>query len=186
MRNAMIVAVVAGALALAGCGKEESTGQAASPASGVVAVDNSATADAAILASAAAARDAAAVASEAAEIKAAVKADSHNYAIEQDGEYGYKSGLSDQDRAQGTVTKPLAMVRYRGQIKGAYTVDSISGDGLTLRLDCADPCEYVRMRGIARGQVLDTKTIENSPDSLAHDIFEDAMDGKLKVYGKKG
>jgi hypothetical protein len=110
----------------------------------------------------------------------------HNYAMEQDGEYGYESGISEDDAKQGTVTKPLMMYRYLGKIHGAYTVETSGDDGAVARASCEDPCNFVKIRLIADGQVLKTETIANTDGSLISGVLEDAMSGQLSPYGKKG
>jgi hypothetical protein len=93
----------------------------------------------------------------------------HNYAMEQDGEYGYESGISEDDAKQGTVAKPLMMYRYLGKIHGAYTVETSGDGGAVARASCEDPCNFVKIRLIADGQVLKTETMANTDGSLISD-----------------
>lgn len=109
----------------------------------------------------------------------------HNYAMEQDGEYGYESGISEDDAKQGTVAKPLMMYRYLGKIHGAYTVETSGDDGAVARASCEDPCDFVKIRLIAGGQVLKTETMANADGSLINGVMQDAMDGQLKPYRRQ-
>lgn len=111
---------------------------------------------------------------------------SHNYALEEDGEYGYPPAISDEERNQGVTTKPLVMVRYRGEKNGIYVLEEHDDSGAVFRMECEGLCKYVKTKVIVDGRVIKTATIPNAPASLMHAVFEDAMDGELKPYGKHG
>ncbi len=125
----------------------------------------------------------AAVAAEAPPAKPnAPVAPSHFYVLEQDGEYGYQPAISEDDARQGVATKALVMVRYRGRKDGAYVVDVNNDTGATLRVQCKNPCEYVRTQAIVDGQIIHTETLANAPDSVIYAVLADAMNGQLKPY----
>ncbi|MGK8887558.1 hypothetical protein [Burkholderia gladioli] len=107
---------------------------------------------------------------------------SHQYVLEQDGEYGYQPAISEEDARQGVATKALVMVRYRGKKDGAYVVEVNNDTGATLRVQCKNPCEYVRTQAIVDGQVIHTETLANAPDSVIYAVLEDARNGQLKPY----
>jgi hypothetical protein len=106
----------------------------------------------------------------------------HNYVMEQDGEYGYQPGISEDEAKQGTAVEPLLMYRYRGKIGGAYTVEIIGDDDVTYRASCEDPCKFIKIRAIANGQTLKTETMANTDGSVINAVIEDAMSGQLKMY----
>jgi hypothetical protein len=110
----------------------------------------------------------------------------HNYALEEDGEYGYPPAISDDERSQGITTKPLVMVRYRGEKDGTYVLEETDDSGAVFRMECEGLCKYVKTKVIVDGQVIKTATVPNAPESLMHAVFEDAMDGQLKPYSKHG
>jgi len=109
----------------------------------------------------------------------------HNYTTEQEGEYGYQSAISDDDRRQGIAAKPLMMVRYRGVIDGRTTIDQQASDGGVMRVDCKEPCDFLRLRLMVGGQTIHTETLPNDPQTLGGEMMDDARNGKLKVYGAK-
>jgi hypothetical protein len=110
---------------------------------------------------------------------------SHNYAMEEDGLYGYQPGISDEERSQGVATKALVMIRSRGEKNGTYVVE-MPGDRAVMRMECKEPCEYVKTKVIVDGQVIKTETVPNADGSLMSAVFEDALGDQLKPYGKRG
>lgn len=109
---------------------------------------------------------------------------SHNYAMEQDGQYGYEAGISDDDVKHGVVSKPLVMYRYRGKIDGAYTVQMGSDGGVTYMVSCAAPCDFVKIRAVLDGRTIKTDTMANAPGSIINAVIEDAMNGQLEISGR--
>lgn len=105
--------------------------------------------------------------------------------MEEDGEYGYQPGISEEEANKGVATKALAMVRYRGEKNGVFMVDVPDESGAIFRMECKDPCEYVKTRVIVEGQTIKSQTVPNAPNSLMHAVFEDAMNGKLTPYKKQ-
>lgn len=109
----------------------------------------------------------------------------HNYVMTENGEYGYQPLVSDDERSKGVVTKALIMVKYRGQHDGVYTAEVTSDEGAIYRIECKDPCEFVKTKVIAGGEVLKSETIPNTPGSMVSVILEDALAGNLQPYNKK-
>lgn len=108
----------------------------------------------------------------------------HNYVMEEGGEYGYQPAISEEEANNGVATKALEMVRYRGEKNGTYIVDAPDESGAIFRMECKDPCEYVKTRVIVEGQTIKSETVPNAPRSLMHAVLEDAMNGQLKPYKK--
>jgi hypothetical protein len=111
---------------------------------------------------------------------------SHNYAMEEDGLYGYQPDISDEEKSQGVATKALVMIRYRGEKNGTYVIEMPNDSGAVMRLECKDPCQYVKTKIMLGGEVLKTETVPNTSGSLMSAVFEDALGGQLKPYGKHG
>jgi hypothetical protein len=111
---------------------------------------------------------------------------SHNYALEEDGEYGYQPGISEDEKSQGVATKALVMIRYRGEKNGTYVIEMPGDAGAVMRMECKEPCQYVKTKIMVGGEVLKTETVPNTSGSLMSAVFEDALDGQLKPYGKHG
>jgi hypothetical protein len=159
--------------------------QAALAASGMSGSDFSEKAPGPTIAAASeAAAKAAADAAEASEV-AAEMALMHNYTTEQEGEYGYQAAIGNDDRNSGIAAKPLMMIRYRGVIAGRTTIDEQSSEGGVMRLDCKDPCDFIRLRLMVDGQTVHTETLPNHPSTLGGEMMDDARNGKLKVYAAK-
>jgi hypothetical protein len=110
---------------------------------------------------------------------------SHNYATEEDGLYGYQAGISDDERNHGIATKALVMIRYRGKRNDVYVVE-MPGDSAAMRMECKDPCEFVKTKVIVDGRVIKTETVPNVQGSLISAVFEDALGGQLKIYRSHG
>lgn len=107
----------------------------------------------------------------------------HYYSIAQDGEYGYQSALSDDDRKAGTMTKPLLMVRYQGKTGNKYRVDLID-NGVTNKVSCESPCKFIKSETYLDGYKARTDTVAAAEGSLVWAILQDAMNGQLEVYQK--
>lgn len=103
----------------------------------------------------------------------------------EDGEYGYQPAISEEEANNGVATTALAMVRYQGQKNGVYVLEMHDESGSIFRMECKDPCEYVKTRVIFQGQTIKSETVPNAPNSLMHAVFEDAMGGKLTPYKKQ-
>lgn len=110
----------------------------------------------------------------------------HNYVYEKNGIYGYQQQLSQDDINAGTASKPLDMVKYLGQKNGVYRVlliDESDGSASNL-LSCSPPCTYMTIETLYAGQSMNKQTIP-TVGTLGGDILNDAMNGKLKIYGQK-
>lgn len=65
-------------------------------------------------------------------------------------------------------------------------LEETDDSGAVFRMECESLCKYVKTKVIVEGQVIKTATVPNAPESLMHAVFEDALDGQLKPYGKHG
>lgn len=153
-------------LGLASCGGGESTSQ-------------SATAVVAPTAPASPAQS-----NEQASPSAATPAPSHHYAMEENGEYGYESGISEDEQKAGQVASKITMVRYRGVMKGYHTLTSTK-NGVTTTLRCKDPCEFAKVSNSAGSISSDPETMRLAEGSLGWAMAQDAMNGQLQVYHKQ-
>lgn len=110
----------------------------------------------------------------------------HNYAMEQDGTYGYEPALSEDDIRSGRAVKPLVMMRYVGMREGSYVILVLDQDNknVATRMACQAPCNFATTQLMAGTTVLKTETIRVTHNSLAGGMFEDAMSGVLKPYGQ--
>lgn len=110
----------------------------------------------------------------------------HNYAMEQEGTYGYEPALSEDDVRSGRAVKPLVMMRYVGMRDGNYVILVLDQDNknVATRMACQAPCNFATTQFIAGSTVLKTETIRVTRSSLAGAMFEDAMSGQLKPYGQ--
>lgn len=162
MKSALFICAIA--VALAGCDNSSETSAASAAPQAQASPSTPSSADAVAVA------------------PAAPTPPTHNYAMEDEGEYGYQPAISEDDAKNGVAAKPLEMVRYRGEQKGAYTVDAVDQTGAIFRMQCSEPCDYIKTRVIVEGQVIKTETVQNTPESLMHAVFEDAMNGQLQPY----
>ncbi len=103
----------------------------------------------------------------------------HNYAMEQDGTYGYEPALSEDDIRSGRAVKPLVMMRYVGMREGSYVILVLDQDNknVATRMACQAPCNFATTQLMAGTTVLKTETIRVTHNSLAGGMFEDAMSG---------
>jgi hypothetical protein len=108
----------------------------------------------------------------------------HNYSIQDGDLYGYQPSISDTDLKNGVATKALVMVRYRGEKRGVYVVEMPDDSGAVYRMECRDPCQYVKTKVIAGGAVLKTETVPNAEGSLMRAVFDDVLSGQLHEHGK--
>lgn len=117
----------------------------------------------------------------AAEIPRAPVIPSHNYSLEEDGEYGYEGAISENDKNNGVAASKVLMFRYLGEKDGTYTVQMKSGDSSQLTT-CKAPCDFVKNKRYFAGQLVQSDTIRAGDDSIIHAVFEDAQNGMLKLY----
>ncbi|MET1536086.1 lysozyme inhibitor LprI family protein [Burkholderia sola] len=111
----------------------------------------------------------------------------HNYALNQDGTYGYEPALSEDDVRSGKATKALVMMRYVGLRNGTYVVLILSDDNpnVASRITCQAPCNFAKSEIMAGDSVLKTETFRVVPNSLIGAMMEDVMAGQLTPYGQQ-
>lgn len=110
----------------------------------------------------------------------------HQYAMEQDGTYGYEPALSEDDVRSGKATKPLVMMRYVGRRDGTYVLLLIDPDNenYATRVTCQAPCNFAKLQTMSGTMVLKTATIRVAPNSLIGAMLDDALSGQLRPYGQ--
>ncbi|CAJ4709210.1 lipoprotein [Burkholderia pseudomallei] len=110
----------------------------------------------------------------------------HQYAMEQDGTYGYEPTLSEDDVRSGKATKPLVMMRYVGRRDGTYVLLLIDPDNenYATRVTCQAPCNFAKLQTMSGTMVLKTETIRVAPNSLIGAMLDDALSGQLRPYGQ--
>lgn len=108
----------------------------------------------------------------------------HEYALEDDGEYGYRRALSEDDVKAGRATAALLMVRYVGEKNGVRSVKLVDGNNVGV-ISCSPPCEFVKARTYFAGQLVKTETLPVTDGSLIQAVMADAISGKLHVFGKQ-
>ncbi|QBL79450.1 hypothetical protein EYA88_16115 [Burkholderia pseudomallei] len=110
----------------------------------------------------------------------------HQYAMEQDGTYGYEPALSEDDVRSGKATKPLVMMRYVGRRDGTYVLLLIDPDNenYATRVTCQAPCNFAKLQTMSGTMVLKTETIRVAPNSLIGAMLDDALSGQLRPYGQ--
>nr|WP_258393630.1 hypothetical protein [Burkholderia multivorans] len=169
------LAVIASLAILSGCdkGKEGESASAASALPGRT--------------DAASAVSASSVATSTTTIPAIPAPPPHNYALNQDGTYGYEPALSEDDIRSGKATKPLVMMRYVGLKNGNHIILIIDEDNtnLTNRVTCQAPCGFARSELMVGNSVVKTETVRVVPNSLIGAMLTDAMSGQLTPYGQQ-
>ncbi|WP_124645023.1 hypothetical protein [Aquitalea sp. FJL05] len=108
----------------------------------------------------------------------------HHYVIEENGEYGYESGVSENERKNGQVAAGVSMVRYRGVIKGYHTLTTTK-NRITTTLRCKDPCDFAKVSNSAGNITSDPETMRLAEGSIGWAMAQDAMNGQLQVYRKQ-
>ncbi|SAL01975.1 hypothetical protein [Caballeronia ptereochthonis] len=108
----------------------------------------------------------------------------HNYAMSEDGEYGYERALSEDDVKAGRATSALLMVRYLGQSKGVQSIKIVDGNRAGV-MSCSAPCRFVKTRYYVAGELLKTETVPVTDGSLIQAVMDDAFGGKLQPYAKR-
>ncbi|MCA8292973.1 hypothetical protein LGN19_04130 [Burkholderia sp. AU30198] len=112
---------------------------------------------------------------------------SHNYAMSQDGTYGYEPALSEDDVRSGKATKALVMMRYVGLRDGSYILLLVDEDNpnISNRITCSPPCNFAKSQTMAGDSIIKTETVRVVPNSLIGAMIEDAMSGQLTPYGQR-
>ncbi|RQZ14038.1 hypothetical protein DIE15_19160 [Burkholderia sp. Bp9031] len=111
----------------------------------------------------------------------------HNYALNQDGTYGYEPALSEDDIRSGKAVKSLVMMRYVGLRNGTYVLLVLNDDNpnVTSRITCQAPCNFAKSEVMAGDSVVKTETLRVVPNSMVGAMVEDAMAGQLTPYGQQ-
>lgn len=111
----------------------------------------------------------------------------HNYAMVDNGTYGYEPALSEEDVRKGTATKPLIMVRYVGNLHGSYVIIVLGQDATAAnyvsRISCQLPCDFAKSESVFNDTVVKTETLRVTPESLIGAMLADAASGQLEAYG---
>ncbi|WP_158664383.1 hypothetical protein [Cupriavidus metallidurans] len=115
-------------------------------------------------------------------VPAAPPKPTHLYSLEEEGEYGYEPGLSEDERKAGKAASALIMVRYLGVKDGTHTVLMAVGNGATDTFSCKSPCEFIKSRIAVNGQVIKSETVRNPGNAVISAVMIDAMNGQLKPY----
>jgi hypothetical protein len=112
----------------------------------------------------------------------------HNYAMVDNGTYGYEPALSEDDVRKGTATKPLIMMRYVGNKGGTYVIVILGSDAndtsVANRVSCEAPCEFAKSETVAGDTVVNTQTVRVTPDSIVGAMLTDAISGQLMPFGR--
>jgi hypothetical protein len=112
----------------------------------------------------------------------------HEYAMVDNGTYGYEPALSEDDVRNGTATKPLIMMRYAGNEGGTYVIIILGHDAsdasVTTRMSCQVPCEFAKSELMSGDSVIKTETLRVTSDSLMGAMLADAVSGQLIPYGQ--
>lgn len=101
--------------------------------------------------------------------------------MKDNGEYGYESALSDEDRTKGLTAKPLLMVRYLGVKDGLQKIEMREGQSRSV-FSCEDPCEFVKVDVLFQNEVISTQRVKNIHGSIIGGALDDAMSGQLEIY----
>jgi hypothetical protein len=75
----------------------------------------------------------------------------HYYSMEEDGEYGYERGISENDEKAGQKATALIMVRYMAEKEGAHTIRTADGS-FSYFSSCKPPCDFVKERALGRAR----------------------------------
>lgn len=112
----------------------------------------------------------------------------HNYAMVDNGTYGYERALNEDDIKQGKAVKSLVMMRYAGNKNGAYVILILGQDAdnssVINRVSCQLPCKYAKSEVLTGDEVIRTETVPADPSSIMGAMLEDAVNGQLVPYGQ--
>lgn len=103
-----------------------------------------------------------------------------NYSISKGGGvYGYEPAVSDIDRQNGIMTKPLMMIRFQGVSGTRVRFLGLSQDGSAVPIvfSCDLPCEYVDVSDMTGT----SQTMHAAPGSLIGAVVEDIRNGFLST-----
>jgi len=105
----------------------------------------------------------------------------HFYSLVEDGEYGYESALSDEEKNRGVAVKPIQMIRYLGERDGVYSIQVSDGAARQI-FSCKEPCDFIKMKAYFQGELVRTEMMKNADGSLISAVMEDAIAGELEPY----
>jgi hypothetical protein len=113
----------------------------------------------------------------------------HNYAMVDNGTYGYERALNEDDIKQGKAAKSLLMMRYVGSKNGTYVILILGQDADNPssidRVSCQAPCKYAKSETMVGDEIVRTETLPANPDSIMGAMLEDAVNGQLTPYGQQ-
>ena len=92
-----------------------------------------------------------------------------------DGEYIYE----DINEATAVDARPRVMVRYRGKVRGEYTLEVRRKAG-KVRYTCDSDCVYIKQLLLPGYGLHDLDVVKNDHASLASIMMRDAMNGLLQ------
>jgi hypothetical protein len=124
-------------------------------------------------------------------VKAEVKNDepvvvaqpTHNYSLKDGFEYGYEQALSENAEDAGQIATTLVMFKYAGKQDGKHQVYSKTNEYLTTVIECAEPCEFIKISQYIKGNGLsNTERMRAVPGSVGFGVIEDAINGQLEQY----
>jgi hypothetical protein len=100
----------------------------------------------------------------------------HRWVVNQNGQFGYTTALTDADRAAGHTAAEVVMFRYLGLQQGLDTLESYDS-GEHIRAQCARPCAAIRLTNGA-GEV---RSFPYDPSTVIGAAISDAQSGQLGV-----
>lgn len=126
-------------------------------------------------------------AEQAASTLPAIPLKDHNYVMQDGLQYGYPAAISADARQSGQVAETLVMVYYAGERDGKMQAHIMDGMTVTA-IECARPCDYIKIMTYIDNEYLrdqiKVERIAAAPGSVGYLIMEDAMNGKLRQYGR--
>lgn len=106
-----------------------------------------------------------------------------NFIVEDGGEYGYK------EMKKGATNQPLNFFRYAGIHDGKHQAYVLNQSGeISYALECAEPCKAIKKIGVGFYEKLIAEGVGKEffpadSDSIEARVMEDAVNGRLRVYG---
>lgn len=105
------------------------------------------------------------------------------YSMEEDGSYGYEVALSDEEKKNGAMAKPLTMLSYAGEKDGKHQV-FLNTDGVIIAFECSKACDFIKLMYFTdRGEYVKKEQIRAEPGMIAVLALSDASNGYLKRAG---
>lgn len=105
----------------------------------------------------------------------------HYYSMEENGEYGYERGLSEDDINAGKKTSALMMIRYMGAKDDIHKLSRVNGSAI-VEWTCKSPCEFVKARMYFGKTLVEEETMRAAEGSLIWAMVQDAQHGFLQPY----